>query len=311
MCVLKGALSVILLLSALGGLPLDSPGETDAFFSPEDDVRQLLIDNINLCQDSLDAALSRFDSGELALALVKAKERGVKVRIVVNEGLDAEEASLMNYLKEEGLEVRRLRGRAGGVMNNNFVLFDGKRIITGSYSWTERSQRFDLENITLTDEPPVITRYLQEFDRLFAKEKGLQEVPSEGVTPDLSKRGPEERMVGKELIDISPEELNQIFGPEAPLSPREKKGRWEQYRGKYVRWQGVVTYRSMGLMDWYKVGFSFNGEQTDVEVSFSWRSQKRVLQLKPGDRVIYTGRLLQRKGRGSPYRLDDGEIVGP
>lgn len=284
-------------------------GETEVYFSPDTDILRLFQRQINLSENSLLAAVSSVDLGELVQALVEARKRGVKVRLILDEGYVRENPRIAKFLTEEGLEVRLLGGEAGGQMNNNFAIFDMRTLLTGSYSWTERSQRFNLESVLLIKEPDVVEAYIQEFDHLVGLTRPLVEAPSPKLLPP-PKLPPQKEEEGKEFLGISFQELEKIFGEGGQLSDSQKKEAWENYRGKYVQWQGVVVYKGIGRMDWNRVGIRHSqGKEADVEVSFNWNNMGAVLTLREGDFITFTARLSKRKGYGSPYRLDDGELL--
>ncbi len=293
---------------ALGRLP-----STEVYFSPETDILHLFHQKIGLAKESLEVAVSSIDLGELAQALVEAGDRGVRVRLILDEGYVQENPAIARFLTGEGLEVRLLRGKAGGRMNNNFAIIDNRELLTGSYNWTERSQRFNLESVLFTDEPDVVAAYRKEFERLVGlTEEVSKKVISRPLLPKMPPR--EEKEEGppppKEFLSISFQELEKVLGEESPLGSSEKRRVWEDYRGKYVQWQGVVMYRGVGRMDWNRVGISHSqGKEVDVEVSFNWSNMEDVLALREGDFVTYVARLSKRRGYGAPYRLEDGELL--
>ena len=289
---------------------LTSPllGEMEVYFSPETDILHLFRQQINLTKTSLYAAISSIDSGELVQALLEAKDRGVRVQLVLDEEYTLADPAQAKFLVGRGLDIRLLGGEAGGHMNNNFAIFDGRELLTGSYNWTERSQRFNLESVLLAKEPAVVAAYIQEFERLIG-----QSVEVTGPSPTETKRVlpplPKE-LAGKEFLSISFHEMERMFGRESQLGSAEKKRAWEDYQGKYVRWQGVVVHKGAARMDWNKVGIRHGqGKEADVEVSFNWNNMEDILTLREGDSITYMARLSQRRGRGAPYRLDDGELL--
>jgi hypothetical protein len=54
-------------------------------------------------------------------------------------------------------------------MNNAFVIFDDKLLVTGSYTWTEYAEKFNYENAIFIDESDVVEKYKNEFEVLYDK----------------------------------------------------------------------------------------------------------------------------------------------
>ncbi len=284
-------------------------GETEVYFSQETDILSLLHQQINRTNTTLYAAISSIDLGEIVQAMAEARKRGVKVRLILDEGYARGSQPLVNFMLLEGIEVRLLQGEAGGRMNNNFAIFDGTKLLTGSYSWTERSNSFNLEDVLLIDEPSIVQAYSEEFEGLV----GLSKLIAKGrsLKPLPTKVPPRREVESGPFLDISFKDMESVLGKESKLSRDEKKRAWEEnYLGRYIEWQGTVVYKGIGRMDWNRIGISHTqGDKADVEVSFNWGNMNSVLNLKEGDLIIYSARFWKRKGLGSPYRLDDGEII--
>ncbi len=82
-----------------------------------------------------------------------------------------------------------------------------------------------------------------------------------------------------------------------------------EYEGKYVRWTGKISFRGFAVYDWNKVGISHKGNNIDVNLKFDYSKQKKVMKLKVGDIVTYTGRLVLLSSVFSSYRLEDVDVV--
>ena len=53
------------------------------------------------------------------------------------------------------------------LFRSTFAIFDGKLLVTGSYNWTEYSEKFNYENAIFIDDSDVIGKYKKEFDSLY------------------------------------------------------------------------------------------------------------------------------------------------
>ena len=142
---------------------------TEVLFSPRGSIKDAIIQNITSSRGTIDVTAFTFTSGDIAEALYQAKERGVEVRVIIDQTQDAKSYPVLRFLKEEGLDLQFLKGNVGGSMNNAFAIFDDKLLVTGSYTWTEYAEKFNYENAIFIDESDVVEKYKNEFEVLYDK----------------------------------------------------------------------------------------------------------------------------------------------
>ncbi len=169
--------------------------KTDVLFSPRGSIKEAIIKTISSSEETIDVTAFTFTSGDIAEALYNAKESGVKIRLVLDHRQDKRRYPVLEFLKEEGFDLQFLKGNIGGSMNNTFAIFDGKLLVTGSYNWTEYSEKFNYENAIFIDDSDVIGKYKEEFDSLYnegvvqgaRREEGLEShVEASGATETVS-----------------------------------------------------------------------------------------------------------------------------
>ncbi len=143
--------------------------KTEVLFSPRGSIKETIIKTISSSEETIDVTAFTFTSGDIAEALYNAKERGVMIRLVIDQRQDKRHYPVLEFLKEEGFDLQFLKGNIGGSMNNTFAIFDGKLLVTGSYNWTEYSEKFNYENAIFIDDSEVIGKYQKAFDSLYNK----------------------------------------------------------------------------------------------------------------------------------------------
>ena len=52
-------------------------------------------------------------------------------------------------------------------MHHKFAIFDGARLINGSYNWTRGAANVNYENLVDTGDPELIAAFSEEFKRLW------------------------------------------------------------------------------------------------------------------------------------------------
>ena len=306
--------------------------ETEVLFSPRGQIKETIIETINNSEHSIHIAVFIFTSGDIAEALLNAKNRGVKIRIITDEKQGRTQHPIQDFLQEEGFNMQYLKGNVGGVMHHNFAIFDDNLVITGSYNWTEYSEKFNYENVILTDKTDVIKRFQNEFESLSEKtSKGIPETnkPDKNITtadsnaisaknetqpPTLNTEKQADKsstILPDDFVNISFKEFDDLFGPESKTENSKKKQLWnDKFKDKYVKWKGTVSYKGVSLYDWNKIGISHKDDnEADVQMKVDWTKREKVRRLQIGQAITYTGKLASLRGYTSPYKIIDSDIV--
>lgn len=82
-------------------------------------------------------------------ALIGAQKRGADIRIVADRGMARNKHSKIDELSATSIPVRKSRKHK--IEHNKFAIFDGKRIVTGSYNWTKNAAKSNNENCLFLD----------------------------------------------------------------------------------------------------------------------------------------------------------------
>jgi cardiolipin hydrolase len=151
----------------------------EAYFSPEDDLQQKLIDYIKYEQQGIKLAIFSFTDKEIADALIDAHKRGVQIEIVADAGLLADRFGKIGCLQESGIKIylydpnqsHREAKTLSHIMHNKFVLFQKNKqnrplIWTGSYNFTKSARLSNKENVVVLDNPEIIRKFDRQFDGL-------------------------------------------------------------------------------------------------------------------------------------------------
>jgi len=141
--------------------------DTKVYFSPNGGCQEAVIREISKAQKSIDIAMYSFTSREIVQELVKAKEKKVKIRIVLDKGQKTEEYSKSRYLISKGADVRFHLGT--GLMHNKFALIDGRVVLTGSFNWTAAADQKNAENLLILTENGIAKKYVNQFERLWTE----------------------------------------------------------------------------------------------------------------------------------------------
>ena len=113
--------------------------------------------------------------------------------------------------------------------------------------------------------------------------------------------------IAKKFITESFDDLSNTFGNYSKLTESQKKDSWNKYKGKYVRWTGVVNCKGLSSDDWNRVGIRHN-VSTNVELIFGDDNKSIVNITNKGDRITYTGKLSVLFNRNLLFKLEDANI---
>jgi len=310
-------------------------------YAPSGAIEDRLREGIENTQQSIDFCAHSFAALDIESALEGARSRGVRLRaVILQHGNGDAFGALAKALMLKGFDVRIMNQKAGDEPLCGFIVFDDRVLVTGVYNWLAYRKRTIDNDILFHYSRTNIQAHKDTFYQLFAKAEAvplaviqaqskqektavapisvaastgtkqvIQDDIEEDEPNDTNPQKPVKEKPPKVFIDISQEELDTQVGRKSTL-PRSKKNElWKNYKGKYVRWRGYIAYKGMGRVDWNRVGISNKRKKiADVEVLFDWTMFDRVVNLREGNLVTYTGRLVSRPIISAPFRLDDGDI---
>jgi len=143
----------------------------DTYFSPNGGAADFIIGFIDRTNDHLDIAVYAFTHDEIAQAVIRAKQRGVKIRVLTDK-LQASNAYADDELLESyGIPVRR--DTRSGLMHHKFAISDGYAIGLGSFNWSVSADTRNMENWNVCRIKYVIKNYQDEFDKLWELNKPI------------------------------------------------------------------------------------------------------------------------------------------
>src|SRR5687768_4908307 len=136
-----------------------------AFFSPGDDCRNAIVQQMNLSLQQLKICVFTISDDLITRAIVNAHRKGVAVKIITDNDKLFDQGSDIRELASEGIPIKMDVSK--NHMHHKFMVADDRSLITGSYNWTLSAARFNHENILLTREAGVVESYRKGFDQLW------------------------------------------------------------------------------------------------------------------------------------------------
>jgi len=189
----------------------DSTGIPLYIFTETTRVSPVLVKVIDSVRSTLDVALYNLQLSDAAQALVRARSRGVKVRVMIDyDHVFPTVGKDIKYLIDSGMDLKVMKGRGGsGSMHNKYAVFDGTALQMGSANWTSSAESSSYENMMFVYEAPIIRGYQENFEWMWNQGRS----PLVAASP-IPKAGPLP-------VDPNPSvNFNGVLFPKYIFSPR-------------------------------------------------------------------------------------------
>ena len=138
-----------------------------SYFSPNRGSAGVIIGFIDRCNISIDAAVYSITHDMISDALVRAKNRGVNVRVITDKTQSSSRWSDDEKLEEANIPVLKLGRAWHGSMHNKFIIGDGRAVGTGSFNWTKNADKRNSENFVIIRLAYVVREFEKEFRSLW------------------------------------------------------------------------------------------------------------------------------------------------
>lgn len=145
--------------------PVGQSVESEAYFSPGDECPRRIIGLLNAARRTIDLCVFTITDDRLTSAILDAHRRRVAVRILTDNDKAQDLGSDIERLATAGIPVRV--DRTEYHMHHKFALFDGARLLTGSYNWTRGASSHNEENFIVTNDRGLIAAFSRAFEGLW------------------------------------------------------------------------------------------------------------------------------------------------
>lgn len=140
------------------------------YFTPSDDCENNIIALIEDAQSQIDIAVYAINNDAIVEALKEAFLRDVSIRVLTDRTQAGQKSSKVADLENFGIDV--IRHKKYRIQHDKFAIFDKKKIVTGSYNWTNSASRRNAENCLFITKPKTtIQKYQKRFNDLWLMNK--------------------------------------------------------------------------------------------------------------------------------------------
>jgi phosphatidylserine/phosphatidylglycerophosphate/cardiolipin synthase-like enzyme len=147
----------------------DSSGESaHAYFSPGTTCIQEVIRQFDIARQTCDVCVFTITDDRITKAIIRAHQRGVNLRIITDDEKSHDLGSDIEQLKAVGIPCKMDIGQPAH-MHHKFALFDGKRLMSGSFNWTRSASEQNEENLIVTPDQTLVAAFSARFEMLWRR----------------------------------------------------------------------------------------------------------------------------------------------
>jgi phosphatidylserine/phosphatidylglycerophosphate/cardiolipin synthase-like enzyme len=133
-----------------------------------------LVALVNRSQRTLDVAIYEFNLRNVAEAIARAADRGVRVRMVTDSDTladrDVATQGALDIVRRAGISI--VADGRRGLMHHKFMVVDGEWVETGSANYTDREAYRNNNNAIVIQSRALAENYIAEFEKMFAGQFG-------------------------------------------------------------------------------------------------------------------------------------------
>ena len=154
-------------------------GSIEVAFSPSEGSEALVVKVVDSARTELRILAYSFTSAPVTAALLRAKKRGVDVRLVADEKNNVSEdrsgkaRAALSALVNAGVDVRMIS--AYPIHHDKVMVADRETVELGSFNYSDAAARRNSENVLVNwRNPKLAAVYLGHFERNYRQARGFQ-----------------------------------------------------------------------------------------------------------------------------------------
>lgn len=195
-------------------------------------------------RQSIDAAFNSLSIDNITNALIRAHDRGLQVRIVMESNyLDNSDPA---RLLESGIPI--VDDQRDGVMHNEFIIIDHNKVWTGSTNFTDTEVYKNNNNLILISSKEIAQDFTTEFEEMFLNDQFGPDVNPSTPYPSVTISGTQvevffspDDVVSDRLIKLISEAKESIYFMTSSFSLNEL--------GFAIRKQALANVKVSGVME--------------------------------------------------------------
>lgn len=137
---------------------INATGTMEVAFSPKNGATDVVVNAIDAARKTIYVQAYSFTSKPIAQALVRARNRGVVVKAILDKSQKSERYTSATYLRNNDVPV--WIDSAHAIAHNKVMVIDDDTVVTGSFNFTAAAEDKNAENV-------MVLRGNKELSRLY------------------------------------------------------------------------------------------------------------------------------------------------
>ncbi len=161
-------LACFLVISTLSITPVHaeqfrSIGTVDAYFSPHGGCTEAIVRELTNARTEILVQAYSFTSKTIAKALLDARNRGVKIEVILDKSQQSQKYSSADFIAHAGIPTYIDSSHA--LAHNKIMIIDRSTLVTGSFNFTKAAEEKNAENLLIIKgNKALVDRYIQNFN---------------------------------------------------------------------------------------------------------------------------------------------------
>src|SRR5690606_7341189 len=167
------------------------------------EIRNKIIEHIGNSKEEILICVAWFTSKEILGKLIDKAESGCKIKILISDHFENKRLNFKEFQNKNGL-INILSTNTGKFLHDKFAVFDKRKVIFGSYNWTNSAEFFNHENIIISDDETLVKQFLGRFKKLetIVTNYEIQKLSNITITDSESKEEEFERIESELLNEL-------------------------------------------------------------------------------------------------------------
>lgn len=134
-------------------------------FTPPSGCGALIAQEITKAQSSIFIQAYGLTSNPIIYQIKAAQNRGVKVKILLDNSNLSDNQAVYFDLKQAGIDVSF--DKMPGIAHNKIIIIDRQKVITGSFNFTTAADTKNAENVLLIEDAKLAEQYLINWQKRY------------------------------------------------------------------------------------------------------------------------------------------------